>query len=100
MLRTSAFSARTKFSVTTATLSAAYVVHESKRDCAASNVLAAAIVSCAVDVLSKYLHDQVSVARACCTISTRTFLVSAGLLTSRKNAMRAPRTPSFVFIRI
>jgi hypothetical protein len=38
--------------------------------------------------------------RACCTISTRTFLVSAGLLTSRKNAMRAPRTPSCVFTRI
>ena len=37
---------------------------------------------------------------ACCTISTRTFLVSAGLLTSRKNAMRAPRTPSCVFTRI
>jgi hypothetical protein len=38
--------------------------------------------------------------RACCTISTRTFLVSAGLLTSRKNATRAPRTPSCVFTRI
>jgi hypothetical protein len=37
--------------------------------------------------------------RACCTISTRTFLVSAGLLTSRKNAMRAPRMPPWVFMR-
>ena len=32
--------------------------------------------------------------RACCTISTKTPRVSAGLLTSRKNAMRAPRMPS------
>ena len=32
--------------------------------------------------------------RTCCTISTKTFRVSAGLLTSRKNAMRAPRMPS------
>ena len=38
--------------------------------------------------------------RACCTISTRTCLVSAGLLTSRKNATRAPRTLSCVFTRI
>lgn len=37
--------------------------------------------------------------RACCTISTRTFLVSPGLLTSRKNAMRAPFIPSLVFRR-
>jgi hypothetical protein len=37
--------------------------------------------------------------RACCTISTKTFLVSAGLRTSRKNAMRAPRTPSGLFNR-
>ena len=37
--------------------------------------------------------------RASCTISTKTFLVSAGLRTSRKNAMRAPRTPSGVFNR-
>src|SRR5438093_13447580 len=37
--------------------------------------------------------------RACCTISTKTFRVSAGLFTSRKNAMRAPRMPSRVFIR-
>ena len=35
--------------------------------------------------------------RACCTISTKTVLVSAGLHTSRKNAMRAPRMPSWVF---
>src|SRR5439155_19402899 len=34
--------------------------------------------------------------RACCTISTKTFRVSAGLFTSRKNAMRAPRMPSRV----
>jgi hypothetical protein len=32
--------------------------------------------------------------RACPTISTRTFLASSGLLTSRKNAMRALRVPS------
>ena len=37
--------------------------------------------------------------RACPTISTRTFLASSGLLTSRKNAMRAPRVPSWVFKR-
>jgi hypothetical protein len=37
--------------------------------------------------------------RACPTISTRAFLASAGLLTSRKNAMRAPRMPSSVFKR-
>ena len=37
--------------------------------------------------------------RACCTISTKTFRVSAGLLTSLKNAMRAPRMPSAVFKR-
>jgi hypothetical protein len=37
--------------------------------------------------------------RARCTISTRTFLVSAGLLTSRKNAMRTPRMPPWVFKR-
>jgi hypothetical protein len=37
--------------------------------------------------------------RACCTISTKTFLVSARLLTSRKNAMRTPRMPSWVFKR-
>ena len=37
--------------------------------------------------------------RACPTISTRTFLASAGLLTSRKNAMRVPRVPSWVFKR-
>jgi len=42
-----------------------------------------------------YLADE----RACCTISTNTFLVSVGLRTSRKNAMRAPRTPSGVFNR-
>jgi hypothetical protein len=34
--------------------------------------------------------------RACCTISTSTFRVSAGLFTSLKNAMRAPRMPSEV----
>ena len=34
--------------------------------------------------------------RACCTISTSTFRVSAGLLTSFKSAMRAPRMPSGV----
>ena len=32
--------------------------------------------------------------RACCTISTKTLRVSAGLLTSRTNVMRAPRMPS------
>ena len=37
--------------------------------------------------------------RACCTISTNTFRVSAALLTSLKNAMRAPRMPSGVFNR-
>ena len=37
--------------------------------------------------------------RACCTISTKTFRVSFGLFTSRKNAMWAPRMPSRVFIR-
>ena len=37
--------------------------------------------------------------RACPTISTSTFLASAALLTSRKNAMRAPRAPSWVFKR-
>jgi len=37
--------------------------------------------------------------RACCTISTSTFRVSAGLLTSLKNAMRAPRIPSCVLKR-
>ena len=37
--------------------------------------------------------------RACAVISTRTFLASAGLLTSRRNAMRAPRVPSWVFKR-
>jgi hypothetical protein len=34
--------------------------------------------------------------RAYCTISTSTFRASAGLLTSLKNAMRAPRIPSGV----
>jgi len=37
--------------------------------------------------------------RARPTISTRTFLASSGLLTSRKNAMRAVRVPSGVFKR-
>ena len=37
--------------------------------------------------------------RNLCVISTRTFLVSAALLTSSKNAMRAPRIPSWVFSR-
>jgi hypothetical protein len=37
--------------------------------------------------------------RACPAISTSTFLASTGLLTSRKNAMRAPRVPSWVFKR-
>ena len=37
--------------------------------------------------------------RACCTISTKAIRVSAGLFTSRKKAMRAPRMPSRVFIR-
>ena len=32
-------------------------------------------------------------------IFTRTFLASIGLLTSRKNAMRTPRVPSWVFKR-
>ena len=32
--------------------------------------------------------------RACMVISMRTFLASAGLLTSRRNAMRALRGPS------
>ena len=36
---------------------------------------------------------------ACPTISTRTFLASAGLVASRKNAIRAPRVPSWVFTR-
>ena len=36
---------------------------------------------------------------ACPTISTRTFLASAGLVTCRKNAMRVPRVPSLVFKR-
>ena len=38
--------------------------------------------------------------RACCTISTKTFRVSAGPLTSRKNPMRVPRMPSWVFKRM
>lgn len=37
--------------------------------------------------------------RACCTISTKTIRASAGLLTSRRNAIRAPRMPSWVFKR-
>jgi hypothetical protein len=37
--------------------------------------------------------------RACCTISTNTFRVSAGLLASLRNAIRAPRKPSGVFTR-
>ncbi len=37
--------------------------------------------------------------RACRTISTNTFRVSAGLLTSLKKAMRAPRMPSGVLKR-
>jgi hypothetical protein len=37
--------------------------------------------------------------RARWTISTNTFRVSAGLLTSCKNAMRAPRMPLDVFTR-
>ena len=37
--------------------------------------------------------------RARCTISTKTLRVSAGLLTSRRNAMRVPRMPSWVFNR-
>ena len=44
-------------------------------------------------------HPPHTCERACCTISTKTFLVSAGLATSRKNAMRAPRMPSWVFTR-
>jgi hypothetical protein len=35
--------------------------------------------------------------RACCNISTKTLRASAGLFTSRGNATRAPRTPSWVF---
>ena len=38
--------------------------------------------------------------RACSTISTRMLRISAGLLTSRRNAIRAPRTPSLVLSRI
>jgi len=38
-------------------------------------------------------------ARACCVISTKTFRVSTGSLTSLKNAMRVPRMPSWVFRR-
>ena len=37
--------------------------------------------------------------RACCTMSTSIFLVSAGVLTSPGNAMRAPFMPSSVFMR-
>jgi hypothetical protein len=37
--------------------------------------------------------------RASCTISTRTFRVSAALCTSWVKAMRAPRMPSGVFKR-
>ena len=37
--------------------------------------------------------------RACCTISTKTLRVSAGLLTSRTNVIRAPRMPSPVVMR-
>ncbi len=37
--------------------------------------------------------------RARCTISTKTFLVSVGLLTSCKKAIRAPRIPSVVLRR-
>ena len=40
------------------------------------------------------------ICRACATISVRTLLASAGLLTYRENAMRAPRGPSAVFNRI
>ena len=43
--------------------------------------------------MDRWNIDARSPLRACCTISIRAFLASAGLLTSRKNAMRAPRIP-------
>jgi hypothetical protein len=56
-------------------------------------------VSAEKESLSPLSYGHHTSERACCTISTRTFLVSAWLLTSRKNAMRAPRIPACVFTR-
>src|ERR1700744_5653491 len=41
------------------------------------------------------IHER----RACCTISTSIFLVSPGVLTSPRKAMRVPFMPSSVFMR-
>jgi hypothetical protein len=57
-------------------------------------LLANVCAGCGPDLKIHSAHE-----RACCTISTKTLRVSAGLLTSRKNAMRAPRLPSWVFKR-
>ncbi len=43
--------------------------------------------------------EEAHFGRARATMSTRTFLASAGLRTSSENAMRAPRVPSWVFKR-
>ena len=50
--------------------------------------------------ISNFFYGHHACERACCTISIKTFLVSAELLTSRKNAMRVPRMPVWVFKRI
>ena len=49
-----------------------------------------------ISICQSYARFRIQLAceRACCTISTKTPRVFAGLLTSRKNAMRAPRTLS------
>ena len=49
--------------------------------------------------LGASLRGHLACERACSTISTSNFRVSAGLLTSLKNAMRAPRIPSGVLKR-
>jgi hypothetical protein len=55
---------------------------------------------CSINVYQVLERRTVAqIRRACVTISTRTCRASAGLLTSRKNAMRAPRVPSCVFKR-
>ena len=54
-----------------------------------------------VPVCQRWASFRVHLAceRACCTISTKTFRVSAALRTSCEKAMRPPRIPSGVFRR-
>jgi hypothetical protein len=49
--------------------------------------------------MSGLRDNRPHIRRACAFISTSAFMASAGLLTSRRKAMRAPRIPSWVFNR-